>query len=135
MRQQKKKSESIEAYIYTAYVAGLSQHWFGQMLNNLHNAFRMGQYEYPKDLTSAYDQAINWKGYKQPTYIPPNNGLAFIQKEEEEGGVHANIVQKVQMIRSGNPVECHIYGTNHYTENYHSKTNHNQLKLKKVLWM
>ena len=79
----------------TAYVSGLNRHQFGQMLDYLHNAFRMGRDEYLKDLTSAYDLPINWKGGKISTHITPNNGMAFIQKEEEEGGVHTNSGQKV----------------------------------------
>ena len=92
----------------TAYVAGLNQHQFGQMLDDLNNAFRMGRYEYPRDLTSAYDLAINWKGDNRPTRITTNNGLVFIKKEEEQGAVHANSVQKFRITRAGNPFESHI---------------------------
>ena len=98
----------------TEYVAGLNQHRFGQMLDNLHNDFRIGRDEYPKDLTSEYDLVINQKGDKRPNHITPNYGMAFIQQVEEEGDVHANSDQKVQMIRASKPVERHICGANHY---------------------
>ena len=42
---ERDKSEAIEAYMATEYVTGLNQHRFGQMLNNLHNDFRIGRDE------------------------------------------------------------------------------------------
>ena len=42
---ERDKYEAIEAYMATEYVAGLNQHRFDQMLDNLHNDFRMRRYE------------------------------------------------------------------------------------------
>ena len=50
----------------TAFLSGLNRARYGVLLNELHNAFRMGRDEYPKTLTAVYDLAINWEGDTPP---------------------------------------------------------------------
>ena len=47
-------------------------------MNKLHNAFRMGQEEYPKTLTSAYYLEINCKGDILYVSSPPNYGVYLV---------------------------------------------------------
>ena len=87
----------------------------GQTDNEIHNAFRMGQDDYSKTLTSAYDLAINWKGDTGSVAITPNYGVAFIN---DDRGKYSNVHTtdgSVILTMFGDPVECHICGLNQYT--------------------
>ena len=53
------KTEANEAYKEIAFLSGLNQNKYGQLINYIHNAFRMGWSEYINDLTRAYNLAIN----------------------------------------------------------------------------
>ena len=105
------KTATEEAYMATAFLSGLNNARFRALLNELHNAFRMGHNEHPKTLTSAYDLAIKWKGDSKGIGVTPNDGVAFIT-EADEVDVHAT--DRVKMTRTGKPEICHICGKNHY---------------------
>ena len=47
------KTATEEAYMATEFLSGINNAIYGVLLNELHNAFRMGRNEYPKTLTSA----------------------------------------------------------------------------------
>ena len=42
------------------FLYGLKTHHYGQIMDDMHNTFRMGHEKYPKYITSAYDLEINW---------------------------------------------------------------------------
>ena len=67
----------------TVFLSGINSARYGALLNDLHNAFRMGCNEYPKTLTSAYDLAINWKGDTKGIGVTPNGSAAFTTKSKE----------------------------------------------------
>ena len=50
---------------------------YRKLLNELHNAFRIGRNKYPKALTAAYDLEINWRGDTKGAGVTPNAGVAF----------------------------------------------------------
>ena len=81
------------------------------LLNDIHNAFRMGRNNYPKTLTVPYDLAVNWEGYTKGSSVSPNDGLVFTT-ESEEVEVHAT--NGINITQSGKPVVCHICINNHY---------------------
>ena len=82
------KIATEEAYMATAFLSGLNNSRYGALLNELHNAFRMGRDECPKTLTSVYDLTINWKGDRKGIGVTPNDGVAFTT-EAEEADVYA----------------------------------------------
>ena len=47
----------------------------GHLMKNLNNNFRMGRYEYPKDITSAYYPDINCMGDSMLTVGSKNDGM------------------------------------------------------------
>ena len=49
------KTEAKEDYMTVTFLSGLNHNRYGQLMNDIHNAFSMGRGEYPKILTSAYD--------------------------------------------------------------------------------
>ena len=55
-------TEANEANTEIAFISSLNQNRYDQLINDLHNAFKMGWDEYPKEPTSAYDPSMNWKG-------------------------------------------------------------------------
>ena len=63
-KNQHVKTTKIEAEggcMAVYFLSGLNRHCYGQLMNDPHNALRMGQDKYPKILTSAHDLEINWK--------------------------------------------------------------------------
>ena len=76
------KSESKDAYTVVAFLFGLNQNSYGQLMNDLHNTFRMGRYEYHTYPTTDYDLSKNWKGNPASTAVSPNNGVAFLTKNK-----------------------------------------------------
>ena len=72
----------------TAFLSGLNRARYGVLLNELHNAFRMGRDEYPKTLTAVYDLAINWEGDTKGTGVTPNDGVAFTTESGRGGRTH-----------------------------------------------
>ena len=83
-------------------------------MNNIHNAFRMLQYEYPKDLTSSYDLSIHCKSEMEYVVVPPNDWVDFLSDNRwQDGNVHATD-GFVVLTRTGKPVGRHIYGMKHY---------------------
>ena len=95
----------------TALLSGINHARYGDLLNELHNAFRMGRDEYPKMLTSTYNLTINWKGDIKGVNVTPNDGVAYTTKADE-ADVHTT--DGVKMTRTGKPVICRICGKNHY---------------------
>ena len=102
-----------EAYMATAFLPGLNRARYGVIINELHNAFRMGRDEHPKTLTAAYDLAINWKGDTKGTGVTPDNGAAFTTELED---ADVNATDGMKLLRMGKPVICHICGKNHYAK-------------------
>ena len=72
----------------TEFLSGLNNAIYGVLINELHNAFRIGRNKYPKTLKSAYGLAINWKEDTKVSSVTPNDRLAFTT-ESEEADVHA----------------------------------------------
>ena len=72
----------------TAFLAGPNQGIYGVLLNELHNAFRVGCDKYLKMLTASYNLEINWKGYTKGSSMAPNDGMA-LTIILEEADVHA----------------------------------------------
>ena len=72
------KTESKDAYMEILFMSGLNHSMIGQLINDLHNSFRMGRNKYPKDITADYYLEINWKGGSTYISVPPNNGVAFL---------------------------------------------------------
>ena len=72
----------------TLFLSGLDNARYRALLNDMHNAFRMGHNEYPKTLTSTYELAINWKGDSKGFGVTPNDGVAFTTMADEVD-VHA----------------------------------------------
>ena len=66
-----------EAYMATEFLSSLNRGRYGDMLNELHNAFHMGRDKYPKTLTAAYNLAINWKGAAKGHNLTPKSGVEF----------------------------------------------------------
>ena len=95
----------------TSFLSVINNARYGELLNELHNAFCMGRDEYPKTLTSAYNLTINWKGDTKGVDVALNDGVAFTTKSEE---VNVHATDRVKMTRTGKPVICHICGKNHY---------------------
>ena len=65
--------EAKETYTKIYLLSGLNYNRYIQLINYLHNAFRMVCDNYPKDLTSAYELAINCKGNTVYVAVPPND--------------------------------------------------------------
>ena len=102
------KTESKEAYTAITFLSGSNHSRYGHLMNKIHKIFRMGQNEYPKDLTSAYDLAINWKCKSTYMYVPDNSGVDLLTDDRgQDGEVHATD-GTVITTRDRNPVECHI---------------------------
>ena len=66
----------------TAFLSGINNARYGDLLSELHNAFFMGRDEYPKTFTSAYDLEINWEGDTKGVGVTPNDGVAFTTESE-----------------------------------------------------
>ena len=78
----------------------------------------MGCYDYPKDLTSAYDLDINWKGNTAYVAVPPNYWVAFLTDDRvQDGNVHATYLSVI-LTRARKPVECHICQMSHYSSRF-----------------
>ena len=95
------KTATEEAYMATTYLSGLKSARYGVLLNELHNAFRMGGNKYPKTLTDSYDLEINWRGGTKGTRVTPNGGVAFTTKSKE-ADLHATDVTYIT--QTGKPV-------------------------------
>ena len=95
----------------TSFLSGINNSRYGALINELHNAFRMGHDEYPKTMTYAYDLSINWKSDSKGVGVTPNDGVDFTT-EADEADVHAT--DGVKMTQTVKPVICHICGKNHY---------------------
>ena len=78
----------------TEFQSGLDRYRYGVLINEFHNASRMGRTEYPKTLTAAYDLEINWKEDTKGSSVTPNEGMTFTTKSEE-ADVHATGVMKL----------------------------------------
>ena len=108
------KKEAKEAYMEVSFHSGLNHNRYCKLMNDLHNTFRMGRYDYPKTLTNVYDLAIKWKGDTVSVAIPPNYGMAFVSDNRRQSNdVHA-VDGSLALTRSEKPVECHICGMNKY---------------------
>ena len=83
------KTEYKEAYTATVFLSGLNHNMHIQITNYILHAFRMGQEEHPKYLTSAYDLAINWKGDLGYMAVPTNDGVDLrTDKRGQDGELH-----------------------------------------------
>ena len=71
------KTATEEAYMAKAFLSGINSARYRKLLNELHNAFRIGRNKYPKALTAAYDLEINWRGDTKGAGVTPNAGVAF----------------------------------------------------------
>ena len=95
-----------------AFLSGIKQNSYVQIINKLHNAFIMGRGEYTKDLAHAYNRAINWKVETSSMVVPYNVGVYLLTEDRgQDGDVHASYVSFI-MARDRKQVECHICGMN-----------------------
>ena len=105
-------TEANESYIEVTFLSGLTQNKYGQLINYIHNDFRMGWDEYPNDLTRAYNLDINWKVEAGYVAIPPYYGLDLLTENiVQDSDMHATY-GSVILTRDRYQVECHICGIN-----------------------
>ena len=105
------KTTTEEAYMVKEFLSCLTRAIYGMLINELHNAFRMEQYEYPKTFTALYDLEIKWKGDTKETGMTPNYGVAFTTKLE---GAYVHTTDGMKLMQTSKPVICHICGKNNY---------------------
>ena len=119
-------TEANEAYTEIAFISSLNQNRYDQLINDLHNAFKMGWDEYPKEPTSAYDPSMNWKGETWSVAVPNNDGLEFLTDNIGQDGDMHTTYGSVIPTRDRNPLGHHICVMKHYTktspERYKSNT-------------
>ena len=111
-QKEKIKKDSIEAYKATAFLCGLNQTKYQNLLDDLSNSFLSGRDEYPKDLVSAYNLVLNWAGSEKYSYTD-REGVAFgtIDEDDTEATLATDGVMRR---RDGVPVKCVICGGNHW---------------------
>ena len=88
-----------------AFLSDLNHNRYGHLMNDMHNAFKMGRDEYPKTLTSVYDFAINWKGNTGSVTVPSNDVVAFVTDYIGQDGDVQATDGSVILTRGGKTVE------------------------------
>jgi len=63
------KATSQDKLLGAAYLMCSNKHRFGKMVEDIHNAYLIGQDEYPKSVNDAYYHICNWSN-DQETSLP-----------------------------------------------------------------
>jgi hypothetical protein len=80
-------NEANERSIAVAFISNADKTRYGRLLEDLRNNYLMGQDNYPKTLTGAYNLLVNWQ--QDPRNMihygaGPNDGVVFAHQGDEE---------------------------------------------------
>ena len=117
------KKYAKEDYMEVFFPSGLNHNRYVQFMNELHNAFRIGQDYYPKMIISVYGLVINWKGNTGSVAVHQDDGVVIVTDDRGKDGYMHATDRSVILTRYVNPVECHICGLKHFSRNFPGREN------------